>query len=457
MKSYQVRFWKIQTRRGRRRPYIVRWIVDDRPPFNQSFATYGLADSFRSKLLTAAREGEAFDTDSGLPESMHREKKAITWLAHAVDYVATKWPKASANSRRSIIEAMLTVTPALVRDRRGAPDIRTIRSALRWALLPNRDENQAPEELQSALGWLRKSSVAITDLTARSMLDKALTACTTKLDGSQTAPEYYRRQRRVLYNSLRFAVSRERLRENPLDAPTLKQDWAQPQADIAVDPRVVGNPHQIQQALVACSYAGRRQGPRFVAFFACMYFAMMRPAEVIRLCESNCTLPETGWGKLLLEASRPEVGKDYTDNGDLHDDRGLNGRSRKTVRLIPIPPELVELLRQHIARYGVAPDGRLFRSESGKPIPKSTYSRLWTKVRWLALTPEQVHSPLMGRPYDLRHAGVTWRLSAGVPAAQVAEWAGHSVEVLQRIYHRCMDGYDDVWIDRMNQARRDLP
>lgn len=62
----------------------------------------------------------------------------------------------------------------------------------------------------------------------------------------------------------------------------------------------------------------------------------------------------------------------------------------------------------------------------------------------------------MHRPYDLRHAGVTWRLSAGVPAAQVAEWAGHSVEVLQRIYHRCMDGYDDVWIDRMNQARDEL-
>lgn len=74
---------------------------------------------------------------------------------------------------------------------------------------------------------------------------------------------------------------------------------------------------------------------------------------------------------------------------------------------------------------------------SSTPKAKSTYSRLWAKVRPLALTPWQGSSPLMARPYGLRHAGVTWQLTPGVPAA---EWAGHSVEVLQRIYHRCMVG-----------------
>ncbi len=36
----------------------------------------------------------------------------------------------------------------------------------------------------------------------------------------------------------------------------------------------------------------------------------------------------------------------------------------------------------------------------------------------------------MKRPYDLRHSGITWRLDSGVPDAQVAAWAGHSVEML---------------------------
>ncbi|WP_436837497.1 hypothetical protein [Micromonospora rifamycinica] len=34
------------------------------------------------------------------------------------------------------------------------------------------------------------------------------------------------------------------------------------------------------------------------------------------------------------------------------------------------------------------------------------------------------------RPYDLRHAAVSLWLNAGMPAIQVAQWAGHSVHVL---------------------------
>ncbi|MBG0828198.1 site-specific integrase [Planomonospora sp. ID67723] len=453
MKSYDVRFWKIQTRKGRRKPYEVRWVVADRP-FSQSFVTGALADSFRAQLITAARNGEAFDSETGLPDSMHREKQAVTWFEHAVDYVAAKWPKAAGNSRRSIIEGVLAVTPVLVRDLRGAPDTDTLREAIRWAVIPSRDQEQQPEEVIQALVWLRKASLPITALTEHNVASRVLAACATRLDGAPAAPEYHRRRRRILYNCLQYAVNQGRLRENPLALQTLRKEWTQPDVDSAVDPRAVANPRQVADALVVCSYVGRRQGPRFVAFYGCMYYAMMRPAEVTRLRRADCHLPESGWGKLILEASAPEVGKDYTDNGELHDDRSLKGRSKKTVRPIPIPPELVTLLRQHIERFGVAADGRLFRSESGRPIPKSAYTKLWKKVRALVLPPEQLTSPLMARPYDLRHAGVTWRLSAGIPAAQVAEWAGHSVEVLQRIYHRCMSGYDEVWIDRMDRARK---
>ena len=58
----------------------------------------------------------------------------------------------------------------------------------------------------------------------------------------------------------------------------------------------------------------------------------------------------------------------------------------------------------------------------------------------------------MKRPYDLRHSGVTWRLNSGVPATEVAAWAGHSVEVLTRVYARCVVGLEGVWIGRMDQA-----
>ena len=165
-------------------------------------------------------------------------------------------------------------------------------------------------------------------------------------------------------------------------------------------------------------------------------------------------MPATGWGRLAFGDSAPAPGKEWTNTGDVHEDRGLKGRSRKTVRKVPIPPGLVCLLREHIEQFGTAPDGSLFRSEQGNPIQPSTWWQVWRKVRALSLTPEQLGTPLMKRPYDLRHAGIVWRLNSGVPAPEVAKWAGHSVEVLTRIYAGCVVGLDDVWIARMNAGLR---
>jgi integrase len=74
---------------------------------------------------------------------------------------------------------------------------------------------------------------------------------------------------------------------------------------------------------------------------------------------------------------------------------------------VPIPPWLVQSLREHIDQFGAAPDGRLFRNERDGIFGSTTYSRVWEKARRLAFTPAQVASPLAGRPYDLRHAALT--------------------------------------------------
>jgi integrase len=65
-----------------------------------------------------------------------------------------------------------------------------------------------------------------------------------------------------------------------------------------------------------------------------------------------------------------------------------------------------------------------------------------------------VGTPLMSRPYDLRHAAVSTWLNAGVPAAQVAEWAGHSVDVLLRVYIKCIAGQQGEAKRRIEDATR---
>ena len=99
--------------------------------------------------------------------------------------------------------------------------------------------------------------------------------------------------------------------------------------------------------------------------------------------------------------------------------------------------------------YGTAPDGRLFQTYRGGIYPPSTLWHVLRKAREQAFTPAQLESPLVRKPYDFRHAGVSWRLNAGAPAPLVAEWAGHTVEVLLRIYAHCIDGDDDRWHKRM--------
>jgi integrase len=71
-----------------------------------------------------------------------------------------------------------------------------------------------------------------------------------------------------------------------------------------------------------------------------------------------------------------------------------------------------------------------------------------------ALIPAELASPLARRPYDLRHACVSTWLNAGVPATKVAEWAGHSVEVLMRVYAKCIFGQEEAARQRIEAALR---
>lgn len=123
---------------------------------------------------------------------------------------------------------------------------------------------------------------------------------------------------------------------------------------------------------------------------------------------------------------------------------------------MPIPPELVKILREHIAEFGLADDGRLFRSERGNVVSGSNYFRVWQTARPIALRPDQVESPVAARPYDLRHAAVSLWLNAGVPATEVAERAGHTVDVRLKVYAKCIDGQRDVINKRIEDALGDV-
>jgi integrase len=268
------------------------------------------------------------------------------------------------------------------------------------------------------------------------------------LDGKPAAATTIARKRAVFYGVLNYAVELDIMPANPIDKVT----WKAPEVAEEIDRSVVARPRQVRALLSAIE----KTSPELTAFFGCLYYGCMRPGEAVSLREIDCvSLPESGWGLLLLSGNAPRVGSQWTDSGTTQDERHLKHRARKTTRPVPIPPELVSLIRAHIARFGLGLDGRLFRGARGSLLSESSYGRMWQLARTSALTPAQAKSPLARRPYDLRHSGVTLSLNAGVPAPEVARRAGHCVAVLLRVYAGCIDGHEQLWNGGIDDALRD--
>lgn len=422
-------------------------------PHSRSYKLKPQAQGRQSELLTALREREQFDEDTGLPARELAALSSPTWFEHATAYALMKWPRAAAKHRAGIAEALAVVTPTLVTTTRGAPDAKVLRAALyQWAFraLPGPDGTltsrhkieQPTAEIREALSWIAGHSMKVKALEDPALLRPALEALSRRVDGKKAAENTARRKRMVLSNFLRYTVEEKGLLSaNPL----ARVDWTPPETDDEIDFRYVPGPALAHAFLKAVRDSGAR-GRHLEAFYGCLYYAAMRPAEIASLKRVDCTLPpdteesREDWGELLLGESRPEVGGGWTDDGASYEARSLKRRARGATRSVPIPPVLVRLLRDHLAEHGTAPDGRLFRAAKGGRVRSTEYCDLWEAARAEVLSEEDVATPLAKVPYSLRHAGVSLWIKSGVDPVEVAARAGHSIAVLYRFYAKILKG-----------------
>lgn len=442
--TYQVQFWKLRKSEGRRRPWSVRWKTAGRE-HSESYTTKALAESFRAELVKAARAGEAFEVASGLPLSLIRKRGVQTFLELAVAYVDHLWPTAPPNTRRAAVVNLAAAVPKFVTDSDQAPDeIELQRLTSTHLLPPPRRDDPLTGEDRAVASWLRRASRPVSDLTDPLAIAGLLHDLGTAANGRPVTSSTWDKRRAVLHRVAGYAVDTGVLVTNPVTGRRVTTG----KATEGVDPRVVVNPAQARQLLAAVTYVSghrrteRDRGWRLRAFFACLYYAGLRPGEAQHLRDTDAKLPATGWGELVLSGSRTGAsGEHYNDGLRDADHRPLKRRRREAVRRVPIPPALVAILREHLDRYGTAADGRLFPAlVTGERIRESVYTRIWKQAREIGLSPAQQASPLAARPYDLRHAALSSWLNAGVPPTEVAERAGHSVKVLLSVYAACLDG-----------------
>jgi integrase len=461
--TYDVRIWKTRIVKGAKgRRYQVRWTVAGKVRY-ATLGTKALADSQEAKLRTAAREGEPFDVATGLPLSAasddqdrgQESEHDVTWYEFACAYVDMKWEEMSPNSRRSIADSLATATTALLATKRGAPKPALLRKALYgWAFNTKRREAGPPgAALGAVIAWIERNTAPLSDLGDPDTLRRVLNQLARRQDGTPAAATVVARKRAVLFNLLGYAVDKKHFPMNPLAAVR----WKSPKVAEAIDRRRVVNLRQAQTLLEALASQGP-MGRRLEAFFGCIYYAGLRPSEAVMLTRDELQLPGTDdeWGWMYLGDSAPSTGGAWNDSGARRERRQLKHRAAKEVRPVPVSPALLRLLRQHLAEFGTAPDGRLFQGEGGGLLSDTVYGRAWDKARQAALTPAEAASPLAERPYDLRHACLSTWLNAGVAPAQVAEWAGNSVPVLLRVYAKCLTDSEQTALRRIEEVEERL-
>lgn len=443
--TYKVSIWEIKTlkadKSGRKRPkpYGVRWITAGKE-HSEWYRTKALANNRRFKLMQATQSGEPFDVDSGLPKSEYEVRSARSLLRLAQEFIRHEWQNAAPNTRKRYVDTLAIPVAAFVSSSKGAPTERLLRRMLTTWLLPAARPNRVltAEEVH-AVQWIESASRPVRDLASKVEAANLLRALGRRLDGKAAAAWTTRTRRGTLHHLLAYAVDAGELPANPVTGLRVSVQ----RGTSEVDPRMVVNPAQARQLLAAVTYAGSRPGQYeyLYGFFSTMYYAGLRPSEVNRLREVDCKLPDAGWGELVLEKSASRSNARYVDSGASWEERTLKRRTEGAVRVVPVPPQLVAILRWHLDTFGTAPDGRLFRGTlSDGPVNPTVYTDGWRKARKIGLSAEQAASPLAADPYDLRHAAVSTWLAAGVQPAEVAERAGHTVDVLLKVYAKVLDG-----------------
>lgn len=412
-------------------PWRVRWRVDGRDR-TRAFRTKAQAELLRSRLLTAAAGSEPFDPSTGEPVSWSRSTVSFYELTQT--YVARKWKGWAASSRSSFVDAAVVPVTSLVLSRtRGRPDQATLNVALRrFGLLPESAWEGEPDEAEAeALAWLSRASLPMPEVTLDAV-ELALEACSLKQDGTPVKVNTLRRRRQALNAVLEHGVKRGHLTENPLG----KSEWEAESVSVEVKETEVPSVADCRTAMAYLRTLGDT-GVLMATFFSVMWLGGLRPSEVAALKVSQLTLPKEGWGQIAVSGASVDVGSRWTNTGARSDEKGLKWRRAGEVRNVPIPPELVGLLRDWCKDR----KGLVFEAPEGGPVGSKLTGAYWSKAR------EHVFAegdPLRSVPvYHLRHTNGSLLLHAGVNPVEAARRLGHSPEVLLRVYAAVMRGLSD--------------
>lgn len=422
-----MRIWSIQDRSKHqiaKRPWLVRWKVDGKV-CSRSFLFREEADRFRSHMLIAQHNGERFSVHTGEPVSWLPNGGDLPVYGWARHWVAGEWSTWAPRTRDSTTESLARFVPLAVHPKAPPPPL-----GLRRYLIATFEPGVNIDDEGDAERWLVRWSIPLGGLDRELLAD--IERCLSVGDAGQTlAASTAGRHRRNARACIQRAVDLGHLDRNPWPpTPKGRSSRKANRTRRAIDPRRLPCPDGMAEILQAIP-SHQSGSHTYQIMTAIVYYAGLRPSEVVMLRPRALSLPDVGWG--AIEVSEADDGFDEP------------AEPKTGPRVVDIPIELVALLRSWIAGHGIEPDQLLFRTRTGtRPLPSN-----WGRA--LKRACHDVGRPPM-RVYDARHACATAWLGSGVPLGEAARWLGHSVETLVSVYIGALEGDDTQAKQRIDES-----
>ncbi len=420
-----VKVYGVQDRRSTTQaklPWVVRYTIDGRHR-SKSFRTRIEADRYRGRLLQALQDGGRFDEFSGEPDAWQTPLGDLGVHEWARRWLTEQWAEWQPRTRTSAVEALARFATIAVRAGAKPPD--GLRVYLYTALAPGTDSH-----LDVVLErWLAKNCLTLGELDRERVadIDRKLAL---KMDGSQMAATTANRIRIVARACVQSAIA----------AGAVTADvWPQRSKSRArrkvartkrsVDIRTLPSP-AVMAAAIDAIVTQQPGSKTYRVMTAVAYYAGLRPSEVVMLRVRSVDLPSKGWGR--LDVTEADISFDEP------------GEPKTGPRSVPIPPVLVNILREWINETNLTtPERLLFRTRNDTMPSGSNWARAWHRAL------ESVgQKPL--RVYDCRHAAATTWLRAGMPLAETARRLGHSVETLVSTYVGALDDEQHIANQRID-------
>lgn len=442
------------SRTGERRPknervFDARYVVDGRE-YRYGFKQRGWADDFVRSLQEGHAKGWLFDPAARRflppePETADGgEDEGPSFFAHAVEYVARKWPTWEPASRRNAQRDIARACLYLLRD--DAPDLPPVDRAAaddylrRVALMVPAERDGIDPSWGAWLEAWSRPLRQIDDEDLQGFLDDVRTRAA---DGTARplADSSLRRTRAVVRGVFSSAQRRRLIDWDPWTAVETEPARDHEQ----VDPDLVMDLRQVFELAKACGQLVRAAEP----FVLTQGLCAPRPGEAVELRRRDVDLVD---GHLTVRGTHSEVPSRFFAEGESRQ-RPMKGRGAHARRRVPLPAVLVEVLREHLAgEVGDGPDALLFTTPSGAQLNLSNFHRdVWQHARTEVFP---AGNPLRAiRRHDLRHSAITAWLNAGVPLKTVQSWSGHkTASVVLDTYLGVMRGDETLGKARFEAA-----